>query len=71
VNCGVLLIIVAKNHGSLSIILAYLKLTGAQEFVDQYNVDATTDFHQMAADIVGVPRKQAKDINLGLFYGMG
>ena len=25
----------------------------------------------MAADIVGVPRKQAKDINLGLFYGMG
>ena len=48
-----------------------LKLTGAQEFADQYNVDATTDFHQMAADIVGVPRKQAKDINLGLFYGMG
>jgi DNA polymerase I-like protein with 3'-5' exonuclease and polymerase domains len=25
----------------------------------------------MAADIVNVPRKQAKDINLGLFYGMG
>jgi DNA polymerase I-like protein with 3'-5' exonuclease and polymerase domains len=25
----------------------------------------------MAADIVGVPRKQAKNINLGLFYGMG
>jgi len=48
-----------------------LKLTGAQEFADQYNVDANTDFHQMAADIVGVPRKQAKDINLGLFYGMG
>jgi len=48
-----------------------LKLTGAQEFADQYNIDATTDFHQMAADIVGVPRKQAKDINLGLFYGMG
>lgn len=48
-----------------------LKLQGAQEFADQYNVDAMTDFHQMAADIVGVPRKQAKDINLGLFYGMG
>lgn len=48
-----------------------LKLQGAQEFADQYNVDANTDFHQMAADIVGVPRKQAKDINLGLFYGMG
>ena len=48
-----------------------LKLEGAQEFADQYNIDANTDFHQMAADIVGVPRKQAKDINLGLFYGMG
>ena len=48
-----------------------LKLDGAQAFADQYNVDANTDFHQMAADIVGVPRKQAKDINLGLFYGMG
>ena len=48
-----------------------LKLDGAQGFADQYNVNAMTDFHQMAADIVGVPRKQAKDINLGLFYGMG
>ena len=44
---------------------------GAEEFAQQYNEDARTDFHQMAADIVGVPRKQAKDINLGLFYGMG
>jgi len=48
-----------------------LKLTGAEQFAEQYNTDVRTDFHQMAADIVGVPRKQAKDINLGLFYGMG
>ena len=48
-----------------------LKLDGAQGFADQYNVDAMTDFYQMAAAIVGVPRKQATDINLGLFYGMG
>ena len=44
---------------------------GAVEFAEQYNQDPRTDFHQMAADIVGVKRKQAKDINLGLFYGMG
>ena len=44
---------------------------GADTFAEQYNEDPRTDFHQMAADIVGVPRKQAKDINLGLFYGMG
>ena len=48
-----------------------LGFNGARDFADEYNKDVTTDFHQMAADIVGVPRKQAKDINLGLFYGMG
>lgn len=44
---------------------------GAAEFVRRYKEDARADFHQIAADIVGVPRKQAKVINLGLFYGMG
>ena len=56
------------------IVVHYAKLMGfkgAAEFAAQYNEDARTDFHQMAADVVGVPRKQAKDINLGLFYGMG
>ncbi len=48
-----------------------LGFTGAEQFAQQYREDKRTDFHQMAADIVGVPRKQAKDINLGLFYGMG
>ena len=56
------------------IVVHYAKLLefkGAKVFAEQYAKDARTDFHQMAADIVGVPRKQAKDINLGLFYGMG
>lgn len=48
-----------------------MKFNGAEQFAEQYKQDPRTDFHQMAADIVGVPRKQAKDINLGLFYGMG
>ena len=48
-----------------------LEFNGAQAFADEYHRDVATDFHQMAADIVGLPRKQAKDINLGLFYGMG
>ena len=48
-----------------------MNFTGAQKFVAEYTKDKMTDFHQLAADIVGVPRKQAKDINLGLFYGMG
>ena len=29
------------------------------------------DFHQIVADLAKIPRKQAKTINLGLFYGMG
>jgi DNA polymerase I-like protein with 3'-5' exonuclease and polymerase domains len=48
-----------------------MKLPGAGEFVARYIADKHSDFHQIAADIVGVPRKQAKTINLGLFYGMG
>ena len=43
----------------------------ADTFVENYLEDPRSDFHQIAADIVGVPRKQAKTINLGLFYGMG
>ena len=46
-------------------------MKGADEFVSQYRENPRSDFHQIAADIVGVPRKQAKVINLGLFYGMG
>jgi len=56
------------------IVVHYAKLlefTGADQFAQQYHENPHTDFHQMAADIVEVPRKQAKDINLGLFYGMG
>lgn len=48
-----------------------LELRGADDFVAKYRADKYSDFHQIAADIVGVPRKQAKTINLGLFYGMG
>lgn len=48
-----------------------LGLKGASDFVSQYRENPRSDFHQIAADIVGVPRKQAKAINLGLFYGMG
>ena len=29
------------------------------------------DFHGVVADMAGIPRDQAKTINLGLFYGMG
>jgi len=48
-----------------------MELRGAQDFVDEYNKDPNTDFHSMVAEMAGIPRKQAKTINLGLMYGMG
>jgi hypothetical protein len=32
-------------------------LDGANEFVDAYNNDVETDFHQIAADMAGIERK--------------
>jgi DNA polymerase I-like protein with 3'-5' exonuclease and polymerase domains len=46
------------------------KFTGADEFIQSYQNEAA-DFHQLVADMAGIPRNQAKTINLGLFYGMG
>jgi DNA polymerase I-like protein with 3'-5' exonuclease and polymerase domains len=44
---------------------------GANKFVDSYLNDDSTDFHKMVSEIADIPRKLAKTINLGLFYGMG
>lgn len=46
-------------------------LAGAHEFGDRYRNDPTTDSHSMFAEISGLPRKQAKQVFLGLCYGMG
>jgi len=43
----------------------------AQVIADSYENDPSTDFHQIVADMAGIDRKEAKTINLGLFYGMG
>ena len=47
-----------------------LGLQGADEAVRAYSNEGA-DFHQIVADMAGIPRKQAKNINLGLTYGMG
>jgi len=45
-------------------------LQGSQQLIEAYqNEDA--DFHQTVATMAGIPRSQAKTINLGIFYGMG
>lgn len=36
-----------------------------------YLEDSSTDFHQVVAELTGIDRKPAKNINFGLVYGMG
>ena len=45
-------------------------VTGLGEIVAQYQ-KGDADFHQIVADIADLERREAKTINLGLFYGMG
>ena len=47
-----------------------LGLPGTESLQDEFDRD-DADFHQIVADMADISRKQAKTINLGLFYGMG
>jgi DNA polymerase I-like protein with 3'-5' exonuclease and polymerase domains len=56
------------------VLVHYASLKGMDTAIkvqDEFNKNDETDFHQMVADMASIPRKQAKTINLGLFYGMG
>lgn len=46
-------------------------LEGASVFGDRYRNDPSTDFHSMTAEISGLERPDAKNLGLGLAYGMG
>lgn len=48
-----------------------LRLRGAADAVQRYLEDAGTDFHQMVADMTGLPRRKAKDVNFAKVYGAG
>ena len=43
----------------------------AQTIADSYYDNPNTDFHKIVAEMANIDRKEAKTINLGLFYGMG
>ena len=46
-------------------------MRGAENLAEQYKKDPKTDFHAFVSKMAKITRKQAKTINLGLFYGMG
>jgi len=47
-----------------------LKLPKVEDVVDEYQ-KGEADFHNIVSEMASIPRRQAKDINLGLFYSMG
>ena len=47
-----------------------LKLPKVDDVVEEYR-KGEADFHSIVAEMANIPRRQAKDINLGLFYSMG
>jgi len=47
------------------------KLRGGKEMADRFRIDPMTDLHGETATLMGVPRPQAKVINLSLAYGAG
>ena len=49
---------------------ALQNLYGVGDVLEAYH-GGDADFHSIVADMAGIPRTQAKTINLGLFYGMG
>lgn len=44
---------------------------GATEVQDAFNKTPDMDIHQWCADITGISRSQAKNINFGIIYGQG
>ncbi len=51
---------------------AYVKkFQGASKIRNMFYENPSTDFHQIVADLCGIERKPAKNINFGIAYGMG
>jgi len=46
-------------------------MRGARDAGEAYRTDPETDNHQMMADLAGISRKAAKNLFLGVIYGMG
>jgi DNA polymerase I-like protein with 3'-5' exonuclease and polymerase domains len=48
-----------------------INATKASEAGEAYRSDPRTDFHQLVANLTGLPRKRAKDVNFALAYSAG
>lgn len=50
---------------------AHFEMRGADTVVEKYRTDVNADFHQIVADMTGLPRDAAKTVNFGIAYGEG
>lgn len=55
----------------IRVLVHYAMGAGAKDVVAEFNRRPKTDYHQWCADVAGISRKDAKEINFGLVYGMG
>lgn len=55
----------------LRILAHYARGNKADDIRQMYNDNPHIDFHQACADMIGIPRKTAKNINFGIVYSMG
>lgn len=47
------------------------RMAGAEDAAARYIDDPMTDFHSMVAEMTGLPRRRAKDVNFAKAYGAG
>ena len=50
---------------------AVRRMDGADRAAARYREDPKTDFHQLVADLTGLERRRAKDVNFAKAYGAG
>ena len=50
---------------------AHHKLAGAQQAIEHYRTDPDTDFHNFVAELTGLERKSAKNVNFAKAFGAG
>jgi len=55
----------------LALAAAEQGLRSGNKFMEAYNKDRNTDFHQVVADMTGLPRNYAKTITFAAAYGAG
>ena len=53
------------------VFMHYAKGNLADKARAEFHAKPDIDYHQMVADMTGLPRQQAKTVNFGILYGMG